>query len=579
MLTVRLQLLLIIAVTLGIFSFSAFAGFCNIDDVEMVRNYQRMAGWTFKGIFAPSVSGGLYYRPLIGVSFLVDKYAFGLNPALMHLHNVLLHLANTILVYLLTRETISEEGESTLIPFIAALGFCLHPVNTESVNWVSGRTDLLAAFFILASTLLLLRFKFSHSPLLFVLSAISFLMGMLVKEVSIAFLPGVIVLLASRGTEERKGQRLSSRRKLWRVIFFILAATGAVAAFLYLRSLAFTSNYGRIGMTLKFMFTDPLHTLFVFLRAFGFYMKKLFFPWPLNFAILEVDPLYELLAIPIVLLCLYIALRRTLISALFTMGILLITPSFVIAYNQIAWTPYAERYVYLSSAFIIISVLVYLKRHLRFPNLAVQRVTVTAVIGAMAISTGMRNLTWQTNLGLCRDTVEKSPESKDMRVLYSALLAEKGDYGNAFSQAMIANSLFSLGYDERPELNMAYIAYQQGRVDKAIRINETIIVKSKHSSTKALENLISIWEEKGVTTTNSLAKKESIRKAINYSLQLHQKNTDPNILYRIGKLYLTIGEKSLAADYFLKAADKMDSRNEFRPFALKLANRCVDRAH
>lgn len=579
MLTVRVQLLLIVAITLGIFSFSSSAEFCSIDDIEMIRSYQQLEGWSLKGIFAPGVGGGLYYRPLIGVSFLIDKYLFGLNSALMHLHNVFLHLINTILVYLLTREIISEKREGTLLPFVAALCFCLHPVNTESVNWVSGRTDLLAAFFILASTILLLRFKISHSPLIFIFSAIAFLMGMLVKEVAIAFLPGAILLLTAGGAEKSAGRPLTSRQKVLRTTFFLLAATGAIAAFLYLRSLAFTSNYSRIGMTLKFIFVDPLHSLFVFLRAFGFYMKKLFFPWPLNFAIVEVDPLYELLAIPIVIICLFIALRRTPVSALFTTGVFLITPSFVIAFNQIAWTPYAERYVYLSSAFITIAVLVYLRQHLVFPNRIVQRVIVFALIVGMAISTGMRNVTWQTNLGLCRDTVEKSPQSKDMMVLYSALLAESGDYRNALNHAKIASSLFSLDYDERPELTMAYIAQRQGFVDEAIAINETIIRKSKHSSTKALENLISLWEEKGGGTSNFSAKKEAINKAINYSLQLHQIIPDPNTLYRIGKLYLSIGEGDLAAHYFKNAAEHMDLRNELRPIAVKFANNCGNGAH
>lgn len=575
MLTIRLQLLLIIAITLGIFSFSAFAEFCSIDDVEMIRNYQQVDGWTLKGIFAPGVGGGLYYRPLIVVSFLIDKYLFGLNSALMHLHNILLHLANALLVYLVARESISgEERESSFFPFVAALCFCLHPVNTESVNWVSGRTDLLAAFFILASTIFLLRFRHSHSPLLFALSTISFLMGMLVKEVSIAFLPGAIIILAAGRSVKWGGQPLSNQQKLLRFALFSLAAVGAVVAFFYLRSLAFTSNYGRIGMTLKFMFVDPVHTLFVFLRAFGFYVKKLFFPWPLNFAIVEVDPLYELFAIPIVLVCIFIAFKRTLVSALFTAGLLLITPSFVIAFNQIAWTPYAERYVYLSSAFITVSVLAYLRQHLVFPNPIFQRVTVLMVVGGMAISTGMRNYTWQSNLRLCRDTVEKSPQSKDMRVLYSALLAESGDYSNAMTHARIASTLFSLDYDERPELNMAYIAHRQGLVDEAIIINEAILAKSKHSSTKSLENLSSLWEEKGRIATDAIVKEESIKEAINYSIQLHNKMPDPNTLYRIGKLYQVVGKRDTAACYFQKAAEHMDLRNELRPIAVKFAMRC-----
>ena len=120
------------------------------------------------------------------------------------------------------------------------------------------------------------------------------------------------------------GFRLAAKR----MAFKIVCGAGLVLLYVLLRKYAYSSHAARIGMTLKFIFNDLDHTLFVFFRDFGFYMKKMFWPFPLNFAIVEVDPLYELLAVPVVLLCCLLAIRRTLISAVFLAGVVMLTPSF-----------------------------------------------------------------------------------------------------------------------------------------------------------------------------------------------------------------------------------------------------------
>src|SRR5215467_1778125 len=88
-----------------------------------------------------------YYRPLVTLSFFLDMQVWGLRPFGFHLTSVLAHVAVTLAVLAVARRLMDGE----LAPMIGALVFALHPLHTESVSFVSGRTDILAAaFFLLA---------------------------------------------------------------------------------------------------------------------------------------------------------------------------------------------------------------------------------------------------------------------------------------------------------------------------------------------------------------------------------------------------------------------------------------------
>ncbi len=126
--------------------------------------------------------GEAFLRPVVVSSYLTDDFIWGLRPFGYHLTNVLWHFCCSFLVYLLALQLFSSRGMAVL----AGLLFLLLGSHTESVSWVSGRTDLIAAAFGLASTVLFLRGSFV-SPLLLVLALLS-------KE-SVVVLPAVWMLL------------------------------------------------------------------------------------------------------------------------------------------------------------------------------------------------------------------------------------------------------------------------------------------------------------------------------------------------------------------------------------------------
>jgi len=89
------------------------------------------------------------YFPLAWLSLALDLHLFGLDPRYFHLTNVLLHLANTALVFWLVQAL----ARDARVAFVTALLFGIHPLQVESVAWVSSRKNVLFLLFFLLSTL------------------------------------------------------------------------------------------------------------------------------------------------------------------------------------------------------------------------------------------------------------------------------------------------------------------------------------------------------------------------------------------------------------------------------------------
>ena len=137
-------------------------GFVYDDDVQVVatvavRNVQSPANYFLTSVWALRNSAipinFNYYRPLFYSWLRVGATLFGVHPLPWHLAVLLTHLAVAVLVFFLLRRHLRD-------PWMAVAGtlvFGLHPVHIESVVWISGVTDLLAALGILGSFLIWLR--------------------------------------------------------------------------------------------------------------------------------------------------------------------------------------------------------------------------------------------------------------------------------------------------------------------------------------------------------------------------------------------------------------------------------------
>ncbi len=128
--------------------------FVNWDDPWYVINNELIDGWSLDslhGIATESVARN--YAPLTIFSFLIDRTLWGLNPAGFHLTNILLHTINAVLVFYLVRQVTGRWR----LAWAAAAVFAVHPLQIETVAWISSRKGLLSGAFILASLLFWLR--------------------------------------------------------------------------------------------------------------------------------------------------------------------------------------------------------------------------------------------------------------------------------------------------------------------------------------------------------------------------------------------------------------------------------------
>lgn len=139
------------------------------DDIQIITHPLHIGNNPYAFFFG----GDVYYRPLIHLSMNLDYSLWHLDPLGFHVTNILLHAINSILVFLAafylieSRITASETGisgknrllQSTWTPFLAALFFALHPIHTESVAWISGRSDMIATLFFLLAFLAYLTYE------------------------------------------------------------------------------------------------------------------------------------------------------------------------------------------------------------------------------------------------------------------------------------------------------------------------------------------------------------------------------------------------------------------------------------
>lgn len=119
--------------------------FINCDDeLYVTENYHVKNGLTFKNvIWAFSAGYATNWHPITWLSHMLDFELYGSNPMGHHWKNVQIHVANTILVFLVFNWMTGVLWQSSVV---AAL-FALHPLHVESVAWVAERKDVLRAFF------------------------------------------------------------------------------------------------------------------------------------------------------------------------------------------------------------------------------------------------------------------------------------------------------------------------------------------------------------------------------------------------------------------------------------------------
>ena len=506
-----------------------------------------------------------YYRPLVEFSFWLDNQLWGMAPSVMHLESILLHCINSLLVYLLACKLHDKDDKNRLIPLLAALLFGLHPVNVEAVAWISGRTDPLLALFTLSATFFWLRWL--NAPDWRDMSVAMALFGaaLLTKETALAF-GGVIAVLALAwpGTA-------SSRQRITAVTIM------AVPAVLLLGFvLIFKKGHSGLSIFISDASLPPLQSLQIALTALGFYLKKLIFPVPLDFAIQTVQPVYILAGVAFFPLAWWGLRRQRQASILFVAAALLILPAVMIAIKQVAWTPFAERYLYLPSAFFILG-LIYFSSGMSFTHKKILVPATVCIIAIFAVVSLQRTTLWNDKLAFFEDAVTKSPQFGSVYYTLGGILAQNGETNRA-SEAFITAERLNQRDSMRHPIKAAIMGTKivKGELLEARTYFYKTFTKKEHAPADFLELLFKA-DNKRLVKLDSTQKKILAADILETLNLLHKKQPDPFWLYQSAHMALIMGNQTKAADFFRRAYADAPTDSHFRGAALTYLRRLDQR--
>jgi tetratricopeptide (TPR) repeat protein len=577
--------------------------FVNYDDKGYVyENPHVLSGLTREGvIWAFTTNRSSNWHPLTWLSLMLDCQLFGTSPGWMHLMNLILHLANTLLIFAILKEMTSALWPSA---FVAA-AFAIHPMHVESVAWIAERKDVLSTLFLLLTLAAYVSYVRHRGVARYVLTVLLFALGLLVKPMLVT-LPVLLLLLdywplgrfdfhqtirASSRPERQSSPAHAKHRLLYRAIiekipFIALSIASSVITFLVQLEGSAVAHINALSLK------DRIANAFL---SYTRYLGKLF--WPRNLAVFypfDADSFAFWQVAMSILLLLVVSIfvirfgrgQKYLPVGWFWFVVTLVP---VIGIVQIGLQALADRYTYISYIGIFIMIAWGLPELLsKWPQLKVtlglSMVIVLAILGVCAhrqvsywnnsftlfshaIEVTQNNYIAHNNLGVAYNSLGRYQDAIEA---YKQTIRIEPDYAEAYYNLGVAYVKLGLRQD-------AVAAYKQ-----AIRIKPDLV--------KAFYNLGVAYDELGLRQDAVEAYKQAIRIKPDYAdayinlgvtyyrLGRYQDAVEPYkqaikirpdfVLahYNLGVAYLVTGDKRLALEEYkiLKSLDHEKANELFK---------------
>jgi tetratricopeptide (TPR) repeat protein len=579
--TIRLlyQWMLLAAVVLGVYYPAIFGGLSPVDDPTRLDRLLNIETFDFFGLFFRS--GGYYYRPIVAATFYLDQILWGADALFMHVENLFIHLLNASLVFALARRLCRQAAHLPLwLPLLMAFLFALHPVNAEAVCWISGRYDLLATTFVLGSVWALL-WALSGNSTLRILPALMFaLLGCLAKETALFYFGGAVCILYVHA--RLRADTFARTIKLALPGVFLWCAGAMV--YLIIRNLALSGRDTGVKMVSKAVGTttgvvDWADQLRIAVKVSGFYFKKIFIPYPLNFAIVEISHIYLLVGVFFVIICLWLVWRSDLSAAFFLGSILTCSAALLVVFGKMAWTPVAERYLYMPTALFVLGWTAWAAASQKPKYIFAFKALMICCVILWLGMTSQRAKLWSDPVALAEDTVEKSPDflpaRKDLANYY-LVLGEK-EKGQRLLESVMQTA--GIGNFAVADFSMANALIEEGQLDEAHRILSTTLKTPGKQFVKLANALIILNHKRLANAPDMQAKEDIYRENVMLLERLTQRSSDPFIDYRLAKEYLALGDHERARSLFGSVYRRAPASAYYREPARKLAERLTVEQH
>lgn len=541
-----------------------FVGFD--DPVFTTENEIVKRGATWAGAKAVFQNPDYFGVQLSMISHMLDVEFFGLAPGKHHLINLLFHVCNTVLLFILLHKFTGDTWPSAL----AAALFAAHPLNVESVAWIAERRNVLCVFFWFVTILAYFRYVKIGGILSYLVMVILFTMGLMAKQMLVT-LPFLLLLLdfwpLNRFSQETRSglheaEAEQHNHEVQRSNPYIRISNPIITAFLekiplmvisaiasYLTLIAVKNTGGAPGIGgLVSVETLPLEFRIAnAMVSYAAYLLKIFWPFnlSLNYPLAKSLPFWKttLAATLLILITLCATLNHVKKPWLLTgwfwfLGTLI--P--VIGIIQIGHQAMADRYVYgpIVGIFIIVSWTLADSAKRTPLKKSFIRAAAFLLIFLLATTAWLQTRLWKDTITLFRHVIHITPDYSLAHYNLGLALKQQGRQAEAWRH-------FAKAVDIYPEFaeanfNLGLLLAQSGRIDPAIQKYQKALAR-KPDLVEARFNLANLLTRKG-----QLSQAEKM-----YSQILKTVPKDTETLDALGRLYALQGNIDLAILYYKKA--------------------------
>ena len=473
-----LLILLTVAAFLPVFR----NGFVNYDDPDYVlSNSMVREGLTWSGVREAFTTGrAANWHPLTWLSHMTDVSLYGLDPKGHHATSLVLHCANTLLLFFLFRRMTGETGRSG---FVAAL-FAVHPAHVESVAWVAERKDVLALLFWLLTTIAWVAWIRRKGGSRYALVLVLFAAGLMSKPMLVS-LP-LTLLLLDDWPLSRLGAERPTRLLVEKAPLFVLAAASSVVTVI-------VQSAGGAVRTAEFSLPvrigNALISVVRYLRMLVWPQLAVFYPYDRSaLSPLKVAGAAALLA---GISAGAIALRRKAPYLFFGWFWFLVTLLPVLGLVQVGKQALADRYTYVPFIGLFVAIawgVPALVAGWR-PRRLVLGAAAAAVVLALAAAASARVAVWRDSETLFLDAIAKTKGNYLAHINLGNHYIEMNRVSEALSHFQEAERI----RPDEPEVHvgLGYAHILQARMEDAARSFERVLELQPHHGV-ALNNLARI---------------------------------------------------------------------------------------
>jgi protein O-mannosyl-transferase len=426
-----------------------------------------------RGMFPEEDKLGATYRPLLFTTYALNYMTSGLNPRSYRLTNLFIHLLCAFFVYLIACSLLTEPppgSDTPAWPYAlgAALLFAVHPLQTETVEYIAARSSSLTAAACLMSLWLFIKYHETRRPAWLAGTILAYFAALLSKATAAPFI--LVFPLVARALERRK---VPARPvSLW--VYGSLAA-GAVVTTIHRLSLA--KSYSASHPAVRSLTEQWMSGL----AALAKYARLLVYPSGLSVehgfgtitGAADIRFLFgAAIAAAAIAAFLYYYNRRPSVSALIAWPFLALSPELMMRVKDIV----VEYRMYLPLAGIVI-LAAYAAR--RLPVLARGRAVAAAVTCMLALTLALSALSygrvqvWRSPVALWSDVVSQYPDNVRARNNLGMAMGMSGDYTGAMKQLQAAVQLNPTDFEVI--INLGNVYAETGRFEKSIEVYKTAL--------------------------------------------------------------------------------------------------------